>query len=119
MRIIRIAVMTWRFWRDKGLRYSLETALRAAQAQAREFDYAYLTDAIPAEWAELLPALGCRALHCRADELDVHLARSVIESGILLACFTVNDRRDAAQLFMSGVSAVFSDRPDLWDAEEM
>jgi len=40
-------------------------------------------------------------------------------AGFPLACYTVNRRDDAERLFAMGVSAVFTDRPDLWLAADM
>ncbi len=47
------------------------------------------------------------------------MAREVCNAGYPLACYTVNRRDEAVRLFALGVSAVFTDRPDLWQAAEM
>jgi glycerophosphoryl diester phosphodiesterase len=43
----------------------------------------------------------------------------VRDAGFPLACYTVNHRDEAERLFAMGVSAVFTDRPDLWLSSEM
>lgn len=89
-------------------------ALTAACEIAPELPRALLVEAIPADWPQLLKAYECKALHSSAKQLDQVLAKSVIAAGIPLACYTVNQAEEAEALFALGVSAVFSDRPDLF-----
>ena len=75
------------------------------------------TDAVenvPADWQTRLRRLDCQHLHCAATATEVtsRLAAELRASGGALACYTVNDAAQAAQLFAIGVSAIFTDRPD-------
>jgi glycerophosphoryl diester phosphodiesterase len=63
--------------------------------------------------------LGAIALHCSARGLTAGIAAAVRADGFPLACYTINRRDEAERLFAMGVSAVFSDRPDLWAPAEM
>jgi glycerophosphoryl diester phosphodiesterase len=51
--------------------------------------------------------------------LTAGIAAAVRADGFPLACYTINRRDEAERLFAMGVSAVFSDRPDLWAPAEM
>ena len=51
--------------------------------------------------------------------LTVDALQAVSDAGFPLACYTVNRREEAERLFAMGVSAVFTDRPDLWASAEM
>jgi glycerophosphoryl diester phosphodiesterase len=88
-------------------------ALEAARLFAAELPRALLVEAIPADWRSQLKQLGCTALHAAARQLNVGMAGEVIAAGVPLACYTINRPEEAEALFALGVSAVFSDRPDL------
>lgn len=90
------------------------TALAAAAEMAPELSRALLVETLPADWAQQLRQQGCSALHAEAQTLDHALARAVVAAGVPLACYTVNRRNEADALFALGVTAVFSDRPDLF-----
>ncbi|MDE2598363.1 MAG: glycerophosphodiester phosphodiesterase [Rhodocyclaceae bacterium] len=88
-------------------------ALAAAAELAPELPRALLVEEIPTDWPRRLASLGCSALHAWAQKLNRDLASAVIAAGVPLACYTVNQPAEAEALFALGVSAVFSDRPDL------
>jgi glycerophosphoryl diester phosphodiesterase len=94
-------------------------ALAAAAAEAPRLQRALLVEAIPADWRERMAAAGALALHAAAHELSRGALAALREAAIPLACFTLNRRDEAERLFALGVSAVFTDRPDLWLAAEM
>lgn len=94
---------------------ALQQAVHIAPAIPR----ALLTETIPADWREQLQACGASALHTAAAGISAELIAPLCNSGVPLACYTVNDRATAAALFTAGVSAIFTDRIDLWLPEEM
>lgn len=94
-------------------------ALRAAADEAVQLPRAMLFEVIPADWRERLMETGARALHSAACALTGEALQAVRDAGFPLACYTVNRREDAARLFAMGVTAVFTDRPDLWASAEM
>ncbi|OHC61530.1 MAG: hypothetical protein A2040_11960 [Rhodocyclales bacterium GWA2_65_19] len=94
-------------------------ALRAAADEAVRLPRAILVEAIPADWRERISAAEAIAVHCSARALTAEALAAVRGAGLPLACYTVNRREDAERLFAMGVSAVFTDRPDLWSATEM
>ncbi len=94
-------------------------ALAAAADQAPQLPRAMLVNAIAADWRQRVAATGACALHCAARALTAEKLAEVRDAGYPLACYTVNRRDEAERLFAMGVSAVFTDRPDLWLAAEM
>lgn len=98
--------------------FSVE-ALQAAAIEAAQLPRALLVEAVPADWQQRLGALGAIALHASARVLGDEALQAVRAAGMGLACYTVNRRGEAERLFALGVSAIFTDRPDLWTAAEM
>ncbi len=94
-------------------------ALQGAAAEAALLPRAMLVESVPADWRVRMAETGSRALHCSGNTLTEDAAREVCNAGYPLACYTVNRRDEAVRLFALGVSAVFTDRPDLWQAAEM
>lgn len=94
---------------------ALQQAMQVAPAVPR----AWLTETISADWNAQLAAVGALALHTAASAIGPALLAPICNSGVPVACYTVNDRATAAALFASGVCAVFSDRIDLWLPGEM
>jgi glycerophosphoryl diester phosphodiesterase len=94
-------------------------ALQAAAAEAPQLPRALLVESSSAGWRERVTGLGAIALHCSARGLTAGIAAAVRADGFPLACYTINRRDEAERLFAMGVSAVFSDRPDLWAPAEM
>jgi glycerophosphoryl diester phosphodiesterase len=58
-------------------------------------------------------------LHTAVAGITAERIAPLCNSGIPLACYTVNDRATADTLFAAGVSAIFTDRIDLWTPAEM
>jgi glycerophosphoryl diester phosphodiesterase len=88
-------------------------ALEAARDMAPTLPRALLVEAIPGDWVEQMKLYGCMALHASASKLDVEMAKAVIAADVPLVCYTVNQRQRADALFALGITAIFSDRPDL------
>lgn len=95
------------------------TALCAAGAEAGPLPRALLVEAIPGDWRERMAQCDAQALHASAGALTDRARQAVLDAGFPLACYTVNRRDAAERVFALGVSAVFTDRPDLWLASEM
>lgn len=115
-----VGAMLARLWGGHGVVSSFsETSLAAARKAMPERDFALLVDAVPADWRDRLARQGCVALHCRAGAVDPGRIAELAAAGVALACYTVNRREEADRLFAAGVSAVFTDRPDLWRPDEM
>jgi glycerophosphoryl diester phosphodiesterase len=96
-----------------------EAALGSAAEVAPQLPRALLVGPVPEDWRARMTKAGAIALHSSARALTSEALMAVRDAGIPLACYTVNRRDDAERLLAGGVSAVFSDRPDLWSPDEM
>lgn len=94
---------------------SLQQAMQVVPTVPR----ALLMETIPADWRGQLASAGASALHTTAAGITAERIAPLCNSGIPLACYTVNDRATADVLFAAGVSAIFTDRIDLWTPAEM
>ncbi len=103
-------------WDGNGIVSSFsEPALVAARKAAPKLEYALLVAKPPPDWRQRLARLGCGALHCAARNFHAGL----VTGDLPVACYTVNERALAEALLAAGATAVFTDRPDLWQAGEM
>jgi glycerophosphoryl diester phosphodiesterase len=107
-------------WNGHGVISSFsEAALISARREAPNFPYAMLVEKVPADWPERARRLGVVAVHCAARHAKAEAIAAIRAAGYAVACYTVNQRGKAEELMATGVSAVFTDRPDLWPAEQM
>ena len=88
---------------------ALEEAARAAPGLPRGL----LCGAIPPDWIERTRRLGCVSLHCDCLANDRRRIAEIVNRGMPVVCYTMNDPEGAAALLAAGVAAVITDRPDL------
>lgn len=88
-------------------------ALVAARRGAGRLPRGLLVDTVPADWREILDALGAVALHVNHRHLTAATARRIVDAGFGLFCYTVNDVERVRELFDWGVDAICTDRIDL------
>ena len=106
-------------WNGHGVVSSFSTeALVAARHLAPELNYALLVEGLPVDWRERVRRVHATAVHAAASRMTDAALVAVQADGLMLACYTVNRRADAERLLARGV-AVFTDRPDLWQPDEM
>jgi glycerophosphoryl diester phosphodiesterase len=105
-------------WNGDGMlsSFSLD-ALRAVRSVSANLPLAILYVVLPDDWLEHAAELGASAIHLAADRMTPENVRQL--SGWTWACYTVNRREQAVDLFAQGCAAVFTDRPDLWTQSEM
>jgi glycerophosphoryl diester phosphodiesterase len=104
----------WPAGRDAPLLSSFAPAsLEAARDAAPELPRGYLVEAIPADWRQAVRRLDCVALHVGHRHNSDRALQAVAAEGLPILCYTVNDPARAQSLFALGITAVFSDCPDL------
>lgn len=72
---------------------------------------ALIVCAVPEDWQHQTQLLQCSNLHTAAPLLNEEQAKGIVNAGLGLYCFTVNDAAEAQTLFDMGVHGVFSDYP--------
>lgn len=107
-------------WDGSGVisSFSAKSAL-AARRELPGAAFAVLHEDLPADWQVACTRLAAGAVHLAAEHADADTARRLRAAGMVWACYTVNDRAAADRLFALGCAAVFTDRPELWQAGEM
>jgi glycerophosphoryl diester phosphodiesterase len=93
--------------------FSLE-ALEVARDRAPQIRRGVLFEAPPPEWLAELRRLQGISLHCDADLLSDEVLAEARAHDIPVLCYTVNTPKQAKMLFARGVSALFTDRLDLF-----
>jgi len=94
-------------------------ALRAAAGAVPALPRALLLEQLVPNWEGLLEEMGVSSIHVAHQALDADTLAILRSAQIRVAAYTVNTRARAEQLFSEGIAAVFTDRPDLWLADEM
>jgi glycerophosphoryl diester phosphodiesterase len=93
--------------------FSLE-ALEIARDLAPQIPRGLLFEKVPADWLDTARRLQAMTLHCAARHLSDQVMAEAQANGIPVLCYTVNSKKAADSLFDRGVSAVFTDRLDLF-----
>lgn len=93
-----------------------EEALVAARKLAPELPLGFLWERPPVNWLARMDAIGAFSLHIAAWEVTDEILATAKARKIPVLCWTVNDRPEADALFKRGVTSIFSDRIDLFDA---
>lgn len=116
-----VARLTASLWRGAAVQPLLSSFSLAALAVARDLapdiPRGVLFESVPADWAAELARLRAVSLHCDADLLSGDVLREARTRQVPVLCYTVNDPERAKTLFASGVSALFTDRLDLFSPE--
>jgi len=113
-----VARLSAELWRGAPVQpllssFSLE-ALEIARDLAPEIERGVLFEAVPADWLSEMHRLQAVSLHCDGDLLTDPVLAEARGRGIPVLCYTVNAPEKANALFGRGVSALFTDRLDLF-----
>ncbi|MDX1540088.1 MAG: glycerophosphodiester phosphodiesterase [Geminicoccaceae bacterium] len=87
-----------------------EPSLEAAQDLAPDWPRGYLATTLPRDWRARISRLGCRTVHLGLKHVTSAHAAAVVEAGLPLLIYTVNDVEAARRMFALGASAIFTDR---------
>ncbi len=93
--------------------FSME-ALAIARDLAPGIPRGLLFDAVPADWHRQLLSLGGVTLHCNAKLVCGEVLAEAAAQAVPVLCYTVNSVAASKKLLASGVSAMFTDRLDLF-----
>lgn len=95
-----------------------EESLAAAREVDARLPRALLVERISATAVEDARILGCVSLHASVNGLSMSGVRSVRAAGLHLAAYTVDEPALARRLWLAGVAALFTDRPDRFSPNE-
>jgi glycerophosphoryl diester phosphodiesterase len=116
-----VARLTANLWRGAEIQPLISSfslaALEVARDLAPEIRRGVLFEAPPADWRAALRRLRAVSLHCDADLLSDEVLAEARAHHIPVLCYTVNAEKQAKMLFARGVSALFTDRLDLFGAD--
>jgi len=116
-----VARLSRELWRDAAVPPLLSSfslpALEIARAVAPEMRRGVLYEVVPADWRREMKRLQAVSLHCDGSLLTDEVLREASGLGIPVLCYTVNSLDKAKALFGRGVSALFTDRLDLFASE--
>lgn len=105
-------------WQGAAILPLISSFSMAALAIARDLAPAIprglLFDAVPADWHRQLQSVGGVTLHCNARQLGGEVLAEAAAKGVPVLCYTVNSLAESEKLLANGVSAVFTDRLDLF-----
>jgi glycerophosphoryl diester phosphodiesterase len=91
--------------------------LEAAHSAAPDLPRMLIVDALSDDWRAQLEKLDSRHINTNHETLTRQAAQDVRAVGIDLLCYTVNEPARAREIFSWGVTAVFSDVPELIQSE--
>jgi len=116
-----VAQLTAALWQGAAVQpllssFSLE-ALEIARDLAPDIRRGVLFDSVPADWLAEMRRLRAFSLHCDAKLLSDEVLAEAQAAGIPVLCYTVNAPEQAKMLLQRGVSALFTDRLDLFVSE--
>lgn len=89
-------------------------ALEVARDLAPQIARGVLFEKPPTDWLATVRHLRAVTLHCDADLIADEVLAEARGQGIPVLCYTVNAEKQAKKLFARGVSALFTDRLDLF-----
>lgn len=113
-----VARLTAELWQGAPVQPLISSFSLAALAIARDLAPAIargvLFEAVPADWLAEINRLQAFSLHCDAALLPDEVLAEARARAIPVLCYTVNTEKRAKKLFDRGVSALFTDRLDLF-----
>lgn len=89
------------------------SALTEAGQVAPAWPRGLLAERLPKLWRRDIEAIGCGCVALNGRWLSAARAAEIKAYGLAVLAYTVNHHHRAEKLWFRGVSAVFSDRPDL------
>ena len=116
--VARLSTVLWQGAKVQPLlsSFSLE-ALEIARHLAPGISRGVRFERVPADWLAVVRRLQAVTLHCDAMHLSDDVLAEAKANGIPVLCYTVNTKKAAESMFKRGVSAIFTDRLDLFSAE--
>lgn len=105
-------------WDGRGVVSSFsEKSALAGRRHLPGAAFALLYECLPSDWQAASARLGARSVHVSAEGITAENIARLKSAGMPVAVYTVNDPALAERLFSLDITAIFTDRPQLWFSE--
>ena len=92
--------------------------LVALRPQLPAIPMALIAEALPEDGVAFCQEHGLEGVHLDGDQVTHDSARTVLDAGLALRCYTINDMNDAERLVALGVSMIMTDFPERFLARD-
>ena len=92
--------------------------LVALRPQLPAIPMALIAEALPEDGVAFCQEHGLEGVHLDGHQLTHDSARTVLDAGLALRCYTINDMSDAERLVALGVSMIMTDFPERFLARD-
>ena len=92
--------------------------LIALRPQLPAVPMALIAEALPDDGVAFCQKHGLEGMHLDGHRVTQAPARTVLDAGLALRCYTINEMREAERLFSLGVSMVMTDFPERFLARD-
>ena len=92
--------------------------LVALRPQLPAIPMALIAEALPKDGVAFCQEHGLEGVHLDGHQLTHDSARTVLDAGLALRCYTINDMNDAERLVALGVSMIMTDFPERFLARD-
>ena len=116
------AAVTWRL-RDAGGHHCIVSSfsrdlLVALRSQLPSIPMALIAEALPEDAGAFCQEYGLEGIHLDGHQVTKASARTVLDAGLALRCYTINDMSEAERLVALGVSMIMTDFPERFLARD-
>jgi len=92
--------------------------LLALSLQLPAIPMALIAEALPEEGVAFCQEHGLEGMHLDGHQVTRESARAVLDAGLALRCYTINDVKEAERLVALGVSMIMTDFPERFLARD-
>ena len=92
--------------------------LVALSPHLRSIPMALIVEALPEDSVAFCQEHGLEGIHLDGHQLTRDSARTVLDAGLALRCYTINDMNEAERLVALGVSMIMTDVPERFLARD-
>ena len=86
--------------------------LVALRPQLPAIPMALIAEALPEDGVAFCQEFGLEGMHLDGHQVTAESARTVLDAGLALRCYTINDMKEAERLVALGVSMIMTDLPE-------
>ena len=117
-----VAAVTRRL-RDAGGHHCIVSSfsrdvLVALRPQLPSIPMALIAEALPEDGVAFCQEHGLEGIHLDGHQVTHDSARTVLDAGLALRCYTINDMKEAERLVALGVSMIMTDFPERFLARD-